>query len=328
LPVGGSSGNPYEPTPVPNGFFSYQLTNNLWAGVGVSAPFGLGSEYDNGWFGRFDSTKTHLRVIDIQPTVAYKVNDWLSLGAGVNIANSSADLRNAVVLGAGVEGNSKLEGEDWGFGYSLGLQIKPLPTTTLGISYKSEVHHKLDGKIQVTNAAGAIVGPGTVSTNGYAKLTTPDHVTFGVAHELTPRLTLQAQAQWFGWNNFDNITAVRDSGAVANRVGQNYQTTWAFAIGAEYKVDDAWRVRGGIQFDETPTTDELRTSRTPDGDRTWLSLGTTYSINEKIDLDLAATYIDVESGTINVARGTGAGRTIAKTEGEVGIIAAGIKYKF
>lgn len=331
-PVGGPSGNPYDPTPVPNGFFSYQLTESLWAGVGVTAPFGLGSDYGDNWFGRFDSTKTELAVIDVQPTVAYKVNDWLSLGAGVNIAHSSADLRNAVPLGGGFEGTSKLEGDDWGFGYSLGIQLKPLPTTTVGISYKSEVHHNLDGKIQITPPAGApapiIAAAAANSSNGSAKLTTPDHLSFGVAHEVTPSLTLQAQAQWFGWNNFGAITVFRDNGQVANSVQQGYQTTWAFSVGAEYQATDALRLRGGVQFDETPTTDAFRTSRTPDGDRTWLSLGATYAISEKIDLDLAATYIDVEDGTINVARGGPGGRTVAKTEGEVGIIAAGVSYKF
>lgn len=335
IAVGGPSGNPYDPTPVPNGFFSYQLTDSLWAGVGVTAPFGLGSDYGNTWFGRFDSTKTELAVIDIQPTVAYKVNDWLSLGAGVNIAHSSADLRSRVIAAIPpvptlVEGNSKLEGDDWGFGYSLGVQLKPLPETTVGISYKSEVHHTLDGKIVGTFLNGTPI-PGQ-SSNGTAKLTTPDHVTIGVAHNVTDRLTLQGQAQWFGWNNFDNITAIRDSGVQASRVDQNYQTSWAFSLGAEYKVDDKWRVRGGLQFDETPTTDEYRTSRTPDGDRTWFSLGTTYSINEKLDLDVAGTYIDVDDGIINVNRNILSPATTtnmkAKTSGDVGIVAVGFKYKF
>ena len=328
LPVGGDSSNPYSASPVPNGFLSYQVSDKLWAGIGLTAPYGLSSEYDAGWFGRFDSTKTDLQILDIQPTVGYKVNDWLSIGAGVNIAHSDGDLRNAVVLGAGVEGNSKLEGKDWGYGYTIGMQIKPLETTTIGINYKSEIHHKLDGKIEVTNAAGAIVGAGTVSTNGYAKLTTPDQASFGIAHELNDRWTLQGQATWFGWNNFDKIAAIRDNGAVANTVFQNYQTSWAFAAGAEYEASDTWTLRGGVQFDQTPTTDEFRTSRTPDGDRTWVSLGATYALSERLDIDMAATYIDVAEEKINVLRGTGAGRFRADTDGSVGILALGVNYKF
>lgn len=331
--VGGGSGNPYDPTPVPNGFLSYQINDRIWAGVGVTAPFGLGSDYGDNWFGRFDSTKTELAVIDIQPTIAYKVNDAISIGAGVNIAHSSADLRNRVQLGAGQanEGFSKLTGDDWGFGYSVGVQLKPIPTTTIGINYKSEVHHNLDGKIQVTTANGTLVAG--QSSGGSAKLVTPDHLTFGVAQQVNNRLTVQAQATWFGWNNFGAITAFRDSGAVASSVQQNYQTTWAYAVGAEYMASDKWMLRGGVQFDATPTTDEFRTSRTPDGDRTWLSLGATYAITPKINLDMAGTYIFVEDGTINVNRGgvpglLNAGTMRAKTEGSVGIIATGVTYKF
>lgn len=329
--IGGPSGNPYDPTPVPNGYISHQLNESMWVGLGITAPYGLGSDYGDNWFGRFDSTKTELSVIDIQPTFAYKINDMISVGIGANIAHSEADLRNRVLIGAATEANSKLTGDDWGFGYTVGVQLKPLPTTTIGLTYKSEAHHNLDGKIQVTNLAGGAVA--ALSSNGSAKLTTPDHATIGIAHDVNDRLTVQAQATWFGWNNFDRITAFRDSGAVASDVFQGYQNTMAYAIGAEYKVNDTWKVRGGIQFDETPTTDLGRTSRTPDGDRTWFSLGTTYSLAQNIDLDFAGTYIAVEDGDINLTRGGGgalgaAGQMKAKTEGSVGILAAGVSYKF
>lgn len=327
-PLGGPSDNPYSPTPVPNGYASYQITDSFWAGIGLSAPFGLGSNYDDGWFGRFNSTKTELQVLTISPTIAYKINDQLSIGAGVDIGRASADLRNAVILGGGVEGKSQLKGDDWGFGYTVGMQYKPIPSTTLGINYKSEAHYNLDGFIEVRNASGFVVGPGTISTPGSAKLNTPDIATFGIAHELNDQWTLQAQATWFGWNNFGAIATVRNNGTVATSVQQNYQNTWAFAAGAEYKANDRWTWRGGVQFDETPTTNEFRTSRTPDGDRTWVSLGGTYAINDKLDLDFAGTYIQVEDGTINVLRGAGAGRTVAKTEGNVGIVAVGLSYKF
>jgi long-chain fatty acid transport protein len=323
-------GNPYEPTPIPNGFVSYQILDNLWAGIGVTAPYGLGSEYNTGWFGRFDSTKTELTVLDVQPTLAYKVNDMLSIGAGINIQHGDADLRNRVMLGAATEGNSKLTGEDFGFGYTVGVQIRPAESTTLGINYKSEVHQNLDGKIQITTLAGAIVGAGTVSTNGGAKLTTPDQLSVGVSHKVNSKLTLQGQATWFGWNNFDNISAFRDSGALASRVDQNYQTTWAFAAGAEYTLNDQWTLRGGVQFDQTPTTDEYRTSRTPDGDRTWVSMGATYALTPKIDLDMAGTFIHVADEKISLTRATGTGNSFlrADSEGKVGILALGMTYKF
>lgn len=333
--VGGPSGNPYDPTPVPNGFISHQLSDRIWAGIGITAPFGLGSDYGETWFGRFDSTKTELKVIDIQPTVAFKVNDWVSVGAGVNFQHSDADLRNHVNLAALAlgEGTNKLTGDDWGYGYSFGVQLRPTETTTIGLNYKSEVHHELDGKIQVNTLAGAPVA--LLTSGGKAKLVTPDHATLGISQKLNDRWTVQGQATWFGWNNFDHISAFRDSGVLASRVEQNYQTTWAFALGVEYVASEAWTLRGGLQFDETPTTDEYRTTRTPDGDRTWVSLGATYNFSPKWDLDMAATYIDVDNGSINVMRapanpltGAGAGNLRASTEGDVGILSLGVTYKF
>lgn len=329
--IGGSSGNPYDPTPIPNGYISHQINDRLWAGIGITAPYGLGSDYGETWFGRFDSTKTELAIIDIQPTLAYKINDWVSIGVGANFQHSDADLRSRVLIGAATEANNKLTGDDWGYGYSIGMQFKPFVNTKVGLNYKSEVHHELDGKIAVTTLAGTPVA--ALTSNGKAKLVTPDQFSLGIAQKLNDRWTVQGQGTWFGWNNFDNISAFRDSGALASRVEQNYQTTWAFALGAEYIASDAWTFRGGMQFDETPTTNEYRTSRTPDGDRTWVSLGATYNLDQQWDFDMAATYIHVEDGTIDVTRGGGgllgaAGQMRAKTEGEVGILALGVTYKF
>ncbi|HEY0901903.1 MAG TPA: outer membrane protein transport protein [Micavibrio sp.] len=335
MALGGASGNPYDPTPVPNGYLSYQINDWWWAGIGVSAPFGLGSDYGETWFGRFDSTKTELAIIDVQPTMAFQIAPWVSLGVGVNIQHSDADLRNHVnLVGLGLgEGTSKLTGDDWGVGYSIGMQFKPFEGTTVGLNYKSEVHHKLDGRIEVSTLAGAPVASQT--SNGSAKLNTPDHATLGVAQKLNERWTVQGQVSWYGWNNFDHIAAYRDTGALASRVEQNYQTTRAYALGAEYIASDAWTLRGGMQYDATPTTDEYRSSRTPDGDRTWVSLGASYKFAPQWSMDMAATYIDVEDGVISVNRGAanpttgaGAGTMRAKTEGDVGIIALGLNYKF
>lgn len=341
--VGGDGGNPYDPTPVPNAFLSYQYNDQLWAGLGITAPFGLANEYDEDWFGRYDSIKTELTTIDVQPTIAYKVNDQLSIGAGVNVQFVDAELTSAVADTA--QGISKLEGDDWSWGYTLGVQYQPLPSTVFGASYRSAISHTLEGRASVSGSAS-----NDFSVNAEADLELPDIATFGAKHALNDKLTIQGQATWFGWNNFQDITAVSketftigagtinagnaiqlNSASVANI--QNYQTTWAFAVGAEYDYSDDWTFRAGVQLDETPTTDEYRTTRTPDGDRTWLSTGATYKLNDKFDIDLAATYIWIEDQEINVNRNnTLSAATVtdvkADTEGSVGIFAVGVTYKF
>jgi len=319
---GGDGGNPYDPTPVPNAYISHQVNNNVWLGLGISAPFGLANEYDDGWFGRFDSTKTELLTLDIQPSVAYKVNNQLSLGAGFNAQYADAQLDNVVTNGA-TEGEASLKGDDWSFGYNVGVQYEPIQGTTFGASYRSAISHELEGDIEITGVAGL-----NRDDSASADLDLPDVATFGVAQDLNDKWTVMAQATWFGWNNFQDIDAEPDSGTDPAATVQNYQTTWPFAVGAEYEHNDQWKFRGGVQFDETPTTNEFRTTRTPDGDRTWGSLGATYTFNERMSLDLAATYIHIEDETVNVSRNGGLATVSADTEGSVGILAAGFTYKF
>ncbi len=327
--VGGDSGgNPYSPTPVPNLYGVMPIIDNtLWAGIGVGAPFGLASDYGDDWFGRFDSVKTELEVINIAPSLAYKANEWLSIGAGVDIQYADAKLTSAV-SDTLAEGESSLKGNDWSVGYNVGVLIKPIETTEIGIHYRSAISHELDGKIEVSGLSGLVPTAPNFKTGGTADLDLPDLATFGIAHQVTPELRLMGQATWFGWNNFQDITAISDAGTELTSVTQNYQTTWAFAIGAEYDVNETWTVRGGYQFDQTPTTDEFRTSRTPDGDRNWFSAGATYHMTPQIDLDFAATYINVAEGKIDVSRNSGLAQVSADTDGSVGIVAVGLNYKF
>lgn len=329
--TGGNGGNPYDPTPVPNVFVASPLNDDgsLWGGIGINAPYGLASDYGDTWFGRFDSTKTELQVINIQPSVAYKANNWLSIGGGIDIQRASAELES-VVSDTLQEGTSSLKGDSWAVGYNVGLTVKPIETTEFGIHYRSAITHELDGRLKVSGLTGLVPSAPNFNEKGSADLDLPDIATFGVAHQATPDLRLMAQATWFGWNNFDSIAPKRDDGVPVPEVKQNYQTTWAFAVGAEYDLNDKWTVRGGYQFDETPTTDQYRTSRTPDGDRQWFSLGATYNWSPGISIDAAATYIDVDKGTINVDRNSAAAPAVvdAKTDGSVGIFALGLNYKF
>ena len=324
-------GNPYDPSPVPNLFAVTPLDfigqENVWVGIGVTAPFGLGSDYGDNWFGRFDSTETELMTINVQPSVAIQATDWLSIGGGVDIQYADAELKSVANPGTG-EGISTLKGDDITVGYNVGVLVEPIENTEVAAHYRSAISHTLDGRISFFNGTASNFDEG-----GSADLDLPDIATFGAAHQITPQTRIMGQATWFGWNNFEEIQAVRDSGTAVAPIVQNYQTTWAFAIGVEHDLNEDWTVRAGYQFDETPTTDEFRTSRTPDGDRNWFSGGATYSVNDRLDLDFAATYIDVDDGVINVNRNAATPAIArsdvrANTDGYVGIVAIGLNYKF
>lgn len=320
LPTGQDSKNPYDPAAVPNLHYSHQLNNKWWAGLSVTAPFGLGSEYDGGWFGRYDALKSELKTFNVQPSIAYKVSDKLSIGGGIDIQYVDAILtKNAFVT---TQGLSTLSGDDISYGYNFGFIYEPSMKTKLGLHYRSQINHKLDGRIVAEGTGG-----GDINTDGYANLNLPDIVSFSVAQDIDDQWTIMGGASWFGWDNFQQIRAYTDSGVGASNVIQNYKNSMAFNIGAEYKYSPEWTFRGGVQYDQTPTQDGFRSTSTPDGDRIWLSGGTTYSINDKMSLDFALTYIDIAKENISLTRNA-ASNIRAKSNGYVGIAALGLNYKF
>ena len=344
----GDGGNPYAPVnPVPNLFISQPVNDSeLWMGLGLTAPFGLTNKYDDGWFGRYDSTESDLKVIDFAPSIAYRVNNTLSLGGGVDVQYVDGDLRRAIpdpLAGGGPnpasDGELILTGDSVAVGINAGLLWQPRPDTRIGLHYRSEVNHELEGKLKGTTPAG--LGSLAFSADARAAVDLPQMATIAAAHDVNDRLTLLTHAIWFGWDSFQSIFVKLNSGAALNDP-QDYEDSFALALGAEYLLSETWTVRGGIQWDETPTTGKNRTTRTPDGNRTWLSGGATYQMNDRMSLDMAATYIFIEDGHINRTTrfddlynlfvpggGLAASVTTRGTaESDVGIIGVALNYKF
>ncbi len=319
--VGGNDGgNPYSITPLPNIHLSHEVVpDKVWLGFSVSAPFGLGNEYNDNFFGRYDSTETELKTYDIQPSIALKLNDKVSLGGGLNIQYADADLRSVANPGGG-EINTQLEGDDLSYGFNVGILYQPLEGTTLGAHYRSQINHTLSGNLNIGS---------NPSVGARADLNLPEIVQLGINQRVTDKFSVQAGATWFGWDSFQDITVVsKASGAQLSQTVQDYQSTWALAVGGEYDLNDKWTLRAGYQFDATPTTDEFRTTLTPDGDRHWFAAGATYNLNEKISLDVAATYVDIGDESINVSRNGGAAVVSADSNGSVGILSLGVNYTF
>jgi len=327
-PVTGSDGgNPYDPTPVPNAYLAYPVMGrDLWVGLGVSAPFGLANKYDAGWFGRYDSIETDLITIDIAPSVAYRVNDWISIGGGIDIQYADAKLTNAIFTGGATDVISKVEGNDWTVGYNVGILFEPIPSTRVGVHYRSQIEHTLEGDVNLT-LSGNRVG----SAPGTADLNLPNILAVGFAHDVTPQLTLMAEYNWYGWSNFEEIR-VKRPGVPDQVVGQHYEDTYSIAVGAQYKINESWTVRSGFQYDQTPTVDNFRSTRTPDGDRYWLSAGASYDISDNFAVDVAYAHIFIDEVDINTTQpGVNAilsTNTRATSEGSVDILSASLRYKF
>jgi long-chain fatty acid transport protein len=345
LPGGGSGGNPGSATPLANFYMSYHVpTTDLTVGIGASVPFGLASKYRADSFARYDSIDSFLETFDIAPTIGWKVTDWLSIGAGLDVQYAYVKLRqalpNALQLGGpsvATDGRLTLSGRTWDTGFNVGILLKPAPGTKVGFSYRYGITHNIDhGSISLTGLSGLLA-----SANGYysgsAALDLPDVYGVGISQRVTPDLTLLGEVDYYTWSNFKSIAvllATPVAGTSSLVTPQNYQDTWGISVGAEYRLTDQLKLRGGVKYDETPTVDAFRDTRVPDGDRIWLAAGVHYDLTEQLSLDFSYAHLFVSDTPLNITRAiypapvTVTSTIKAESEPVSEVLAAGFSYRF
>lgn len=297
---GNDGGNPFD-TLTPTGNF-YAVApiddDRWWAGIGINTPYGFQSDYDPGFFGRYDSLKSDLMTVNIQPSIAYKLNEIVSIGGGINFQYVDVELTNALpnAVPGSPDGLFKVEGDDWSVGWNLGMQAH-FDRLDLGVHYRSQVEHDLDGDLNITGLTGPLAAQnGTFGAA--APLTLPDIVSAGAVYHVPDGKTrLLGDVTWFNWADFERIAVSASNGARFDSP-QNYEDTWAVALGAEHDVSQRLTLRTGVQFDETPTRDSFRTTRVPDGDRWWLTGGATYELSDTYSLALSYAHIFVSEESL------------------------------
>lgn len=341
-PQGGNGGNPGSATPIPDFFLSAQIPDSpVTLGFGITAPFGFASKFEQNSFARYDSIDSFVETIDLQPTIAVKLNDWLSIGLGLDEQYTYVKLRSAVPdpLTPGLiasDGRLTLTGHTWSTGFNGGLLIQPTPDTNIGLSYRYGITHNIRGSVTVANLSG-LVAAANQQVVANAALNLPDIIQAGIAHKLTPDLTVLAEFDYYTWSNFQAINIHTTSPSLGNLVTpEGYKDTYSFALGAEYQLDSQWKLRGGIKYDQTPTVDQFRDTRVPDGDRVWLATGFHYQWDEHFGFDGSYAHIFVADSNININRSfydtVPAVQTFsnikAKSSVSIDILTAGISYKF
>ncbi|WP_034850677.1 OmpP1/FadL family transporter [Inquilinus limosus] len=343
------SGNPYDPTLVPSGYVAVPVPNTenrLWFGIGLGAPFGLESDYGGDWFGRYDATKTELQVFNFAPSVAYRVNDWLSIGGGIDISYAWAKLESKVpnpvapiAPAFADDGDLTIKGDSWAIGYNIGAIVQPMEGTRIGVHFRSGVDHMLDGRAKLDGIdfppLPGLPATADFATGGRAKLNLPPILSFGIRQEVTPQIALLGGVTWYGWSSFKEIRVKRSDGGDDLVNEQRYQDTVGLSIGGEYYWNEDLTLRAGFQYDPTPTKAGFRSSRTPDGDRYWLSAGLSYDVMENLSVDFAYTHIFIDARKMDAERDFYIGTPLethvdydAKNEGSVDIVALGLRYRF
>ncbi|WP_323809681.1 OmpP1/FadL family transporter [Sphingobium baderi] len=335
VPVTGpSGGNPFDKViPIPSFYATAQVTDRLWLGLGVNAPFGLKLDYDAGFFGRYDSLYTNLKTYNIQPSLAYKLNDNFSVGGGVDVQYVKVTLTNALPQLSPLlaDGEARVKGDDWTVGWNAGL-FYTNGDTHVGVHYRSGIQHHLQGTQTVSGLQGLLAGSnGEVSAA--APLDLPDIVTVSMMHKLTPRIRAMITARWYNWSVFKGIAITSPAGTNVKEL--HYKDSYSVGVGGEYDVSPALTLRAGTMFDRTPTNPQYLTTRVPDGDRVWLTGGATWNISPAFALNLSYAHTFVEKANIirpDISyQGTPAAitaTTLSQTSGNADQLAASFTARF
>ena len=326
---GGNGGDAGDWAAVPNLYMSWQIDPKWWVGVGVSVPFGLATEYDNGWFGRFQSQKAEIKTIDINPSVAYKLNDVVSLGGGISFQRAQVKIDRSAFVG--IETLSNLKLEDDSIGFNLGAMFSISPATRIGLSYRSAIEHDLTGTARVTG-----VGSAPISTS--AEL--PDTLAWGISHQLDSKWQLLGDITLSKWSNIKQVpirttaaSPLGPSGRLLDTFAFEFKDTYRIGIGANYQMRNDFMLKLGVAYDKSPVTDQHRTVTLPDNDRTWLAIGGKYQASKQMTLDFGYAYLFIKDAPINSRKGVVAapfqGNVVGNYEDpSVHILSAQITYSF
>lgn len=283
---------------VPTGYFAMPVDEELglYAGLGVYSPFGLGSRWaDDSPLAPF-STLSEIRLINVNPTVAWKITDQLSIGAGVDWYKSQVISRRVDNAITGGEIDLDAKGSAWG--YNLGLQYQATQDVALGLTYRSAISVPYEGDAEFDGLG--------LSMDASSEIDYPAMVGAGISWQATPKLRLELAAEWDQWSTRDTQTINFDVPAglplPSQQVGSaEWKDSWVFMLGAEYQWDEQWTLRGGYGFNETPVPTDTADPSLPTGDTHAVSLGAGYKLDENITLDFATVVSYSEKQTLNNA---------------------------
>lgn len=279
---------------IPSIFYVHPINEKISLGLGAFTNFGLESQYDND-FGASDIADTaSILTININPSIAYKLNDSISLGFGVNYLIASAEfatsLSNSIAPGyEAYEGAELLglEGDGTDYGWNAGVSWQVNPETIIGVSYRSGFEVTLEGD------ATSDLNP-AYNADGELVLDLPEMANLSIAHQFNDQLLLSASIDYTNWSTFEKLEGDIDGVGTVHIKDENWTEAYRYSVGATYQLNPMIKLRVGLAYDESPVEAEDRSLSIPDSNRVWYSTGANFAVNNMFDVDVAYAYIDGE----------------------------------
>ncbi len=307
----------------PSGYFAMEVNPQTRIGLGINAPFGLQTQYDANWMGGFQGVESKIQTVNLNPAISFKINTAVSIGAGLNYQHMNGELSSltnypaavyatAVAAGApvgtavaaatpyaNVQGVSTLTGSDSAWGYNFGALFDLSPQTRLGVAYRSKIKYNLSGNVSFAGVPSALAASFAVQPVTLA-ITMPDTFSFSGFHKLDDKWDVMADATWTGWSVLQQLNVVTATGAsLGTPTPENWKNTWRIAFGSNYHYSETWTARMGVAYDQSPVSDQFRTVRIPDANRTWLSVGGQYKPGKDSALDFGYAHLFVSNAALN-----------------------------
>lgn len=349
--TGSNGGNAGDVTPIPALSVVHKLDNGVALGAMISAPFGLKTEYDAGWVGRYAAQTSDVKIVDLTLSGAIDITDRFSVGLGVIASRADVTLSKAVDFGSllfanpqtrplpfarpqAADGLAEVQGDDNGFGYILGANLRPTDNLSIGVSYRSEIDYELEGtadwtvpgNVSAVFSANPSTRPLFQDGAVTAELTTPSILNVGAAWQVTDALQLSATYARTDWSSLREVRIQFDNPDPDSVEPFEWKDTYFAAVGAEFKLNDSWKLRGGVAYDETPTSLEHRTPRLPDANRIFYSVGATWAMSDAFDVNFAYTHIAPRDPKIDTT--SGGSRVAGNFDGDANLFGVSAQYRF
>ena len=302
---GGDGGNPIGWFPGGSAFFTYSASTDLKFGFGLAGNFGLSLDYDDNWVGRYYVQEATLLGLSLLPSVAYRVNDKLSLGGSVNIMYGIFKDKLAVnnVAPSYGDGQLKLDDTAVGWGVNLGLLYEFSPGTRFSLTYNSQVKLDFKAPAEFSNLAPGMQellrSRGLLNANVDLGVKVPQQVMVSAFHQLNPQWALLGSVGWQQWSKFGKVDVGVDSNNPTSLTTDlNYDDTWHGALGAQYRMSDAWLLNFGVAYDSKFQTGSTVSPMLPANDAWRFGAGFQNQVSKTFNWGVAAEY--AYGGTLDV----------------------------
>ena len=311
----------------PNFTISHQVNEKWFIGLAGNSPFGMITKYDKEWVGGDHGITSDVKTATFTPMTAYKVTDKFSIGAGVQIQYVWAHLTSSN-KNLGIK-HIATDGDALDLGYQLGALYEFNDATRVGIGYRSQINHKVKGDMSASKTNIPQID-GLLNQDISVRLTTPAMFSMGAYHDINDRWSVMAEYQRVFWSSFKHLNFVsKDGGYMISQVNEQWRDTNFFAVGTSYMLDEQWKLRLGLGYDQSAVRYRYRTPRIPDSDRVWYTIGLGYQYNAKLTFNVGYTYIQAHKASLNTKLTQNPGKNVtAEYDNSIQALAFGFTYNF